>query len=108
MTANLDNQDETRMTLTSADVTKERLEKLKDLYPDTFAEGKVDFERLRQALGNVVDTGRERYGLSWAGKADAAFPGLLLAIPLSSGSPLSPARLGSRRLLRALRQLVLP
>jgi adenine-specific DNA-methyltransferase len=59
------------MPLTSVDVTAERLEKLKELFPEAFTEGKVDFERLRQALGDVVDTGRERYGLSWAGKADA-------------------------------------
>jgi len=59
------------MPLTSADVTAERLEKLRELFPEAFTEGKVDFERLRQALGDVVDTGRERYGLSWAGKADA-------------------------------------
>ena len=63
--------DDTRMPLTSADVTAKRLEKLKKLFPEAFTEGKVDFDRLRQALGNVVDTGRERYGLSWAGKADA-------------------------------------
>ncbi len=63
--------DDIRMPLTSADVTAERLEKLKELFPEAFTEGKVDFERLKQALGDVVDTGRERYGLSWAGKADA-------------------------------------
>jgi len=63
--------DEIRMPLTSADVTAEHLEGLKELLPEAFTEGKVDFERLRQTLGDVVDTGRERYGLSWAGKADA-------------------------------------
>ena len=63
--------DDIRMPLTSADVTAERLEKLKELFPEAFAEGKVDFERLRQTLGDLVETGRERYGLSWAGKADA-------------------------------------
>jgi len=71
MTANLDNQDKITMPLTSADVTAERLEKLKELFPEAFTEGKVDFERLRQALGDLVETSRERYGLSWAGKADA-------------------------------------
>ena len=63
--------DDIRIPLTSADVTAERLEKLKELLPEAFTEGKVDFARLRQALGDVVETGRERYGLSWAGKADA-------------------------------------
>jgi len=63
--------DDIRMPLTLADVTKEHLEKLKELFPEAFTEGKVDFDRLRQALGDVIETGRERYGLSWAGKADA-------------------------------------
>ena len=32
--------------------------------------GKLDFERLKLALGEAVDTGKERYGMSWPGKAD--------------------------------------
>jgi len=50
MTANLDNQDKITMPLTSADVTAERLEKLKELFPEAFTEGKVDFERLSKVL----------------------------------------------------------
>jgi len=69
--SNGENKDEIRMPLTSADVTAERLEKLKELFPEAFTEGKVDFEWLRQALGDLVETSSERYGLSWAGKADA-------------------------------------
>ena len=68
---NRENQHDIRMPLTSADVTAERLEKLKELFPEAFTEGKVDFARLRQALGNLIESGRERYGLSWAGKAGA-------------------------------------
>ena len=63
--------DDTRMPLTSADVLGERMEGLRELIPEAFVEGKVDFERLKAALGEFVDEGRERYGLSWAGKADA-------------------------------------
>ena len=44
---------------------------MRDLFPEAFAEGKVDFNRLKTALGEAVDDGRERYGLSWAGKAEA-------------------------------------
>jgi adenine-specific DNA-methyltransferase len=33
--------------------------------------GKVDFQKLRDALGNVVDDRAERYSFSWAGKRDA-------------------------------------
>ncbi len=60
-----------RMPLTSEDVLAERMERLRELLPEAFAEGKVDFDRLRQALGEEVAAGRERYGLSWAGKSEA-------------------------------------
>lgn len=69
MTAETD--DESRMPLTSHDVLGERVERLKDLFPEAFSEGQIDFDRLRNALGDFVGEGRERYGLSWAGKADA-------------------------------------
>lgn len=66
-----DQTEETRMPLTSAAITSERLEVLRSLIPEAFTEGKIDFDRLRQALGDSVDEGRERYGMSWAGKANA-------------------------------------
>ncbi len=39
--------------------------------PQALTDGKVDLERLKQALGDHVETGRERYGLTWPGKAEA-------------------------------------
>lgn len=60
-----------RLPLTSADVLGEREERLKELFPEAFVEGQIDFDRLRNALGDFVGEGRERYGLSWAGRADA-------------------------------------
>ena len=60
-----------RLPLTSHDVLSERMDRLRELFPEAFAEGKVDFAKLRQALGDDVDEGRERYGLSWAGKSEA-------------------------------------
>lgn len=57
--------------LTSNNLVRERLAGLKDLIPEAFTEGEVDFEKLRLALGDVVETASERYGLTWAGKADA-------------------------------------
>jgi adenine-specific DNA-methyltransferase len=55
----------------SADITAERLEHLKSLFPEVFTEGKVDFAKLRATLGDVVDDQPERYCFSWAGKRDA-------------------------------------
>lgn len=60
-----------RLPLTSLDIAADRLQRLKEILPEVFTEGQVDFERLRQALGERVETGRERYGLNWAGKAEA-------------------------------------
>jgi len=62
---------EDRLPLTSQNVLEDKIAALRDLFPEVFAEGKVDFERLKQALGESIDEGRERYGLSWAGKSEA-------------------------------------
>ena len=61
------NDPETR----SADVVAENLERLQALFPEAFAEGKVDFEVLRQLLGGAVDERPEKYGLNWHGKRRA-------------------------------------
>lgn len=47
------------------------LEKLKDLFPDAWFEGKVDFSVLRQILGDRVEGDDEKYGLHWHGKRQA-------------------------------------
>jgi adenine-specific DNA-methyltransferase len=60
-----------KMPLTSEDIRAERITRLREDFPEVFTEGKVDFERLKQVLGEEVVEGRERYGLSWAGKSEA-------------------------------------
>lgn len=55
----------------SLDVLNEQIEKLRELFPEVVVEGKVDFERLRATLGNIVDDQPERYSLTWAGKRNA-------------------------------------
>ena len=50
---------------------KERLEALRSLIPEAFAEGKIDWEKLKAALGEEVNFSNERYVLNWAGKSDA-------------------------------------
>lgn len=48
----------------------ELLELLKSKCPEAFTEGKIDCKKLQQTLGGEVSADGERYGLSWAGKAD--------------------------------------
>lgn len=55
----------------SADLLAANIAKLKELFPEVVAEGKVDFKALQEILGNEVETGEEFYRFTWAGKAQA-------------------------------------
>ena len=55
----------------SADVLADNVEGLRRLFPEAFSEGKVDFDILRQLLGDSVDEKAEKYGLNWHGKRRA-------------------------------------
>lgn len=57
----------------STDIVSENIERLKDIFPDAFTEGGVNFDTLRQLLGDakVLDEGEEKYGLNWHGKKKA-------------------------------------
>ena len=55
----------------SANIIADNLEHLKAVFPEAFNEGKIDFQVLRQLLGDAVDEGEERYGLNWHGKRRA-------------------------------------
>ncbi len=55
----------------SVDVITKNIEQLKSLFPEAFAEGKINFEVLKQILGDTVDEREEKYGLNWHGKRRA-------------------------------------
>ena len=57
----------------SANIVSENLERLKELFPEAFNEGGIDFDVLRQLLGDAktLDEGKEKYGLNWHGKKKA-------------------------------------
>jgi adenine-specific DNA-methyltransferase len=50
-------------------IVESNIEQLKALFPDIVSEGKIDFDKLREALGDSVETQEERYNFSWNGKA---------------------------------------
>lgn len=50
---------------------QEKLEQLKQLLPEAFTEGKVDWEKLKLSLGDDINIVNERYVLNWAGKSNA-------------------------------------
>jgi adenine-specific DNA-methyltransferase len=59
------------ITLESADPNAERLAQLQQLFPEAFTEGRVNFDKLRATLGDLIDDSPERYTFTWAGKRDA-------------------------------------
>lgn len=60
-----------KQPLTSMNIIEEQLQNFKQLFPEVFTEGlKVDWDKLKLTLGETVDTGKERYGMNWPGKAD--------------------------------------
>ena len=60
-----------KMDLGSKDLVEDRLAKLREMMPEVFSEGGIDFDKLRLELGDEVDERQERYAFTWPGKADA-------------------------------------
>ena len=56
--------------LVSQDVAEKKREQLKQLLPEVFADGRIDLDQLQRVLGDWVAPDKERYGLTWPGKAD--------------------------------------
>jgi adenine-specific DNA-methyltransferase len=80
-----------KLDLHSHDITQSRIDELKQLFPEVFHEGKIDYFALQRTLeksgGDWVDAGKERFGLNWVGKADC-----MKLIQQSSTATLLPMR----------------
>lgn len=55
----------------SLSIVDENIRALSKLFPEAVAEGKVNFDILRQLLGDSVVVEQERYSFTWNGKSDA-------------------------------------
>ncbi len=72
---------------TTPNLEREQIERLKQLFPACVSEGRVDFDRLRAALGEAdALAGEDTYTFTWAGKAEA-----FRAIQTPSAASLAPA-----------------
>lgn len=60
-----------KLDLQSLDITELHKDQLKKIFPEVFNEDKIDFEKLRVALGDDIDMSRERFGMTWPGKTQA-------------------------------------
>lgn len=64
------------------DLVGDNIAKLKELFPEAFAEGKINFDALKAVLGGAVDNNNERYSFTWHGKQDA----IKMALKQSTGT----------------------
>lgn len=55
----------------SKDLVAENIEKLKELFPEINTEGHIDFQVLKQILGEDIEEEEEYYRFTWAGKSMA-------------------------------------
>ncbi len=55
----------------SMNLTENNIDNLKQLFPEVFSEGKIDFDKLRLILGDNIEENDERYQFTWNGKSEA-------------------------------------
>ncbi|MEN6432938.1 MAG: site-specific DNA-methyltransferase, partial [Smithella sp.] len=71
----------------SLNVPEAKLKQLQEILPEAFTENKIDWEKLKAALGDNIEFKNERYVLNWAGKSDA-----FRALQAPSAATLAPCR----------------
>lgn len=60
-----------KLNLRSMDIAENKQSELLRIFPEIHTEsGKIDFDKLKLALGEIVDSGKERFGMTWPGKAE--------------------------------------
>ena len=58
-----------KVDLKSKNIKSEQVERLKKVFPEIVADGKINFEQLKATLGEDVEDSKERFGMTWAGKS---------------------------------------
>ena len=61
----------TEMDGKSEDLVKDNIQALGKLFPEVLCDGKIDFHKLQNLLGDAIDNAGDRYNFTWHGK-DAA------------------------------------
>lgn len=61
----------TRVSIGINDIVGDNVKKLAQLFPSAVKDGEVDFEALKEELGQFTEVDSEKYELTWAGKKNA-------------------------------------
>ena len=57
--------------LTSQDIVLQNIERLKEIFPTAFSEGKLVVDELQALVGEYIQKDKEFYQMTWAGKTEA-------------------------------------
>ncbi len=57
--------------LTSENIVQQNIERLKEIFPTAFSEGKLVVNELQALVGEYIDKDKEFYQMTWAGKTQA-------------------------------------
>jgi len=57
--------------LTSENIVNQNIERLKEIFPTAFTEGKLVLEELQALVGEYIEENKEFYQMTWAGKTEA-------------------------------------
>ncbi|WP_291067832.1 MULTISPECIES: site-specific DNA-methyltransferase [unclassified Empedobacter] len=57
--------------LTSENIVQQNIERLKEIFPTAFSEGKLVVEELQALVGEYIEKNKEFYQMTWAGKTQA-------------------------------------
>lgn len=71
-----------KMEGTTPNIELNNIDKMKELFPETIVDGKINFDKLKLVLGSEIDSSDERYQFTWNGKNEA----LKLSQTMSTGS----------------------
>lgn len=54
-----------------SDLANDNIRKLENIFPSVIKDGQVDFEELKELLGDFEEVDKEKYELNWVGKKEA-------------------------------------
>ncbi len=58
------------MELESKDLEQQRLEELRNIFPEIFEDGRINYDKFKTILGESVDEKSEHYSFNWSGKKE--------------------------------------
>lgn len=59
---------ETKLNGKSKDIIQDNISMIKEIFPEIVTEDKIDFDKLKLALGEDIDESSEKYSFTWPGK----------------------------------------